>query len=84
MMDFSEYISWLWGVALIPIYWAYNAVISIAKSNTNAHKRISDHELHVAQNYIHIKNFEKMESRIFTKLDRIEEKIDGKEDKQNG
>jgi len=82
MLDFSEYLNWLWVLICIPFVMAYNIVTSMISKLDNAHKRISDHELHVAENYIHIKNFEKMETRIFQKLDRIEEKIDGKADKK--
>jgi hypothetical protein len=81
MSDFNEYLNWLWALICIPFIMAYNIGTSMISKLDNAHKRISEHELHVAQNYIHIKNFEKMETRIFQKLDQIEMKIDGKKDK---
>lgn len=44
-------------------------------------KRISDHELHVAEKYVRYENFLRLESQILSKLERIEKKIDDKADK---
>ena len=44
-------------------------------------KRISDHELHVAEKYVRNENFMRLENQILKKLDSIERKIDAKADK---
>lgn len=44
-------------------------------------KRISDHELHVAEKYVRNEYFLRLETQILSKLERIEKKIDAKVDK---
>ena len=44
-------------------------------------KRISDHELHVAEKYVRNENFMRLENQILKKLDSIERKTDAKADK---
>lgn len=44
-------------------------------------KQIADYKLHVAENYTSLKRFEGFEDALFKKLDKIEEKLDGKQDK---
>lgn len=43
--------------------------------------QIADYKLHVAENYTSLKRFEGFEDALFKKLDKIEEKLDGKQDK---
>lgn len=45
-------------------------------------KDISDICIKVAMEFVHKSEFEKMGEAIFKKLDRIEDKLDGKEDKK--
>lgn len=44
-------------------------------------KRISEHELHVAEKYVRNESFLRLETQILSKLERIEKKIDAKADK---
>ncbi len=44
-------------------------------------KRISDLEIKVAERYVRIDHFTRLETQILAKLERIEKKIDAKADK---
>lgn len=43
--------------------------------------KLNLHKLHVAEQYVHAERFTAFESAIFRKLDTIEAKLDGKQDK---
>lgn len=43
--------------------------------------KLHAHKLHIAENYISVKRFEGFEATLFKKLDSIESKLDGKQDK---
>lgn len=73
--------NWLWTILSVPVLWVFNAMRSFTAKLDIAHKRISDHELHVAEKYVRHDSFTKLEERIFNKLDRIEAKLDDKADK---
>lgn len=62
-----ELIKWAWGILAAPILYLF--------------KVISDHKQHVAESYVRHDSFTKLEERIFSKLDRIEAKLDDKADK---
>ncbi|MBL4602530.1 MAG: hypothetical protein JKY84_07285 [Emcibacteraceae bacterium] len=64
-----------------PDGWVYAALRVMASKVDIAHKRISDHELHVAEKYVRNENFMRLENQILKKLDSIERKIDAKADK---
>lgn len=73
--------NWLWTIIAIPVAWFYAAIRTITGKFEVAHKRISDHELHVAEKYVRNENFIRLETQILSKLERIEKKIDDKADK---
>ena len=83
MNDF-DLLNWLWTLLGVPVAFGYTAIRSLQIKLDVAHKRISDHELKVAEFYVRTENFTRLETKIFEKLDKIEKKIDAKADKTNG
>ena len=83
-MDANNFdlLNWLWTLLGVPVAFGYSAIRSLTIKLDTAHKRISDHELRVAEHYVRIENFTRLETQILTKLERIEKKIDAKADKQ--
>ncbi len=73
--------NWLWTIMSVPVIWGYTSLRSLLGKLDVAHKRISDHELHVAEKYVRYENFLRLETQILSKLERIEQKIDAKADK---
>lgn len=82
MMDNSfDLFNWLWTLLGVPVAWGFTTLKSLTTKLDIAHKRISNHELHVAEKYVRNENFIRLETQILTKLERIEKKIDDKADK---
>lgn len=73
--------NWLWTILGVPVAFGYTAIRSLTSKLDSAHKRVSDHELRVAEKYVRVENFTRLESRILAKLETIEKKIDDKADK---
>lgn len=73
--------NWLWTILGVPVAFGYSAIRSLTAKLDTAHKRVSDHEIKVAEKYVRVENFARLESRILAKLDSIEKKIDDKADK---
>lgn len=73
--------NWLWTILSVPVIWVYSSMRTILSKLDVAHKRISDHELHVAEHYVKNEHFMRLETQILSKLERIETKIDAKADK---
>lgn len=76
-----DLLNWLWTLLGVPVAWTFTTIRGIMNKLDVAHKRISDHELHVAEKYVRYENFLRLESQILSKLERIEKKIDAKADK---
>ncbi len=73
--------NWLCTILGVPVAFGYTAIRSLTAKLDNAHKRVSDHELRVAEKYVRVENFTRLETRILAKLESIEKKIDDKADK---
>lgn len=80
-MENFDMFNWLWTILGVPVVWGYSTLRSLLSKLELAHKRISAHELHVAEKYVRSENFMRLENQILSKLERIEMKIDAKADK---
>lgn len=83
MMDNNNFdlFHWIWTALMVPLGYILTAIRALGKKTDHAHKRISEHELVVAEKYIRADQFDKTIERLFNKLDRIESKLDTKVDK---
>lgn len=65
--------------------WVFKMVFSsikeVEKNNQDLAAKLSAHELHSAQTYATKKDLDAGIDRIMTKLDKIDDKLDGKADK---
>lgn len=59
----------------------WQAVKDLQKADTELTKKVSEIEVLVAGAYVKKDDIDKLSNAIFTKLDRIEDKLDGKVDK---
>ncbi|MBI1425776.1 MAG: hypothetical protein GC149_20310 [Gammaproteobacteria bacterium] len=66
--------------------WVFKMVFSSIKDVENNHKllvkSLSDHKLHAAETFATKQDVRDGFDRVMTKLDKIDEKLDGKADKQ--
>jgi len=74
-------LNFLWALAIIPIGWLATIIKGQSAKIDNAHKRISEHELHVSENYLKTDKFDKFEERLFDKIDGIQDSLNQKQDK---
>ena len=59
----------------------WQAVKDLQKADTDLTKKVSEIEVLVAGAYVKKDDIDKLSNAIFAKLDRIEDKLDGKVDK---
>jgi hypothetical protein len=59
----------------------WDAVKELEKADRELSKQVGDLKVLVAGGYVRIEQFESMSKALFAKLDRIEDKLDGKADK---
>lgn len=59
----------------------WEALKDLQKADNHLAAEVSDLKVLVAGQYVKAETFEKLTAAIFTKLDRIEDKLDGKADK---
>lgn len=59
----------------------WQAVKDLQKADTDLTKKVSEIEVLVAGAYVKKDDIDKLSNAIFAKLDRIEDKLDGKADK---
>lgn len=85
-MDAQIIVNWLLGVfgALIGILVRslWQAVRDLQEADKEITEKVNSVEVLVAGQYVKQDDFNRLSEAIFKKLDRIEDKLDGKEDKQ--
>lgn len=59
----------------------WNSVKELQSTDLNLAKKVSEIEVLVAGNYIRKEEFDRLSTAIFTKLDRIEDKLSNKVDR---
>ncbi len=84
-MDTQQFINVMIGVTGVLGGWWMKAIWEAIKDLEKADKRLSDQvgdlKFMVAGGYVKTEQFAGLSTAIFTKLDRIEDKLDGKVDK---
>lgn len=86
IMDSQFILNVLFGLISFLAGWIINALWAALKDLQQADKELSDKvaqiEVLVAGDYIRKSDFERFSDAVFKKLDRIDEKLDKKEDKK--
>lgn len=74
------FIGLLFGVIMNRIYLAIDG---LKKTDEELSKEVKNLAVKLPTDYVHKQEFQHMIDALFTKLDRIEQKLDSKEDKSN-
>ena len=76
---------WLFGLACAVGGWVFKMIFQELREHKETHaaidKKVDDHKLHVAENYITKIDFKDLFDKISNQLTRIEDKLDKKVDK---
>lgn len=85
MLDEQQLINWAVGVIGASATWVlktmYTRIGELERECDSIKDRIAANEVLVVSNFVKNDRFENLEKALFAKLDRIEDKLDRKEDK---
>lgn len=85
MVDDQQLINWAVGVVGTAIAYVYKTLHDrmkdVERDSDQIKERISANEVLMVSNFVKNDRFENLERALFAKLDRIEDKLDRKEDK---
>lgn len=88
MLDEQQLINWAVGVTGASAAWVfktmYTRIGELERECDSIKDRIAANEVLVVSNFVKNDRFENLEKALFAKLDRIEDKLDRKEDKHHG
>jgi ribosome-associated translation inhibitor RaiA len=73
-IDFLRIVEWPFIMAMAGILWRLNQ--KMTDLNSTVSQKLSDHQVHVAEQYAKKADVEKTETKIYSVLDRIEKKLD--------
>ena len=85
MPDYQVLFNSSFAVILLGVGWLMRVLFETIKDlrdqDKDIYDKVSDLAVTIPENYVHKSDFRELNDRIFVKLDRIENKLDQKQDK---
>lgn len=85
MPDYQILFNSAFAVILLGVGWLmrvlFDTITDLRKKDQDIYDKVSDLAVTIPENYVHKSDFRELNDRIFDKLDRIEAKLDHKQDK---
>ena len=84
-MDYQILLNSAFGALMLVMGWimkiVFDAITELRTQDNHISNQISDLAVELPKNYVHKNDFKDLTESLFRKLDRIEDKIDSKADK---